>query len=276
MFIDYKNYIKDCLRGNILKCYFNIVVSYFSLLLFVLSGVISFYLFIIDTAILSKLGVFSNPILHAILCMFIVIMNLFLFYFYMYCNLKKNCCYFLVCGHTVKNNIKFNMLVKYSILRVYQFAMKSEAFIIHLLPSFFVTFFITLLLNEGISSILFVLFFACDLLLLIFGFYSFAVFIQKYQLTAYVFMENPEMQMKKIIKLSSIRMNNKCRQLFKFKCLNIFRRLLCLFIIPSLYYLPYCNIYETEFLLQKENSYMQKYAYTKKPIVFYLSPVKEN
>ncbi len=274
MFYDYKNYIKDCLRGNILKCYFYITISYISFFLFVLSSAISVYLLIIDTAILSKLGVFSNQILHASICIFTVIMNICLFYFFMYCNLQKNCCFFSVCGHTIKNKIKFNILIKYSVVRFSQFFKKLTAGIIHLLPSFVVTIFIALLLNEGISSVVFSLFIVCNILLFIFGIYAFSVFIQKYQLTTYLMMTNQSMSVKKIFELSTVRMNNKCRQLLKFKSMNIFRRLSSLFIIPSIYFLPYCNIYETEFILKKENSYMQKYAYTKKPIVFYLSPVK--
>lgn len=262
------------LNGRVLKSFYVIVSSYASFAVFLLSCISCLYLLIIDTELLVGLGVFDNIYLHAVVCALAVFENAVLFMLYIYLRLKKDI-YF--CFFEVGIDIRISLKQVYNALCVYfvKSVRKIISFLFFLCPAIIVSFIIYFLLQNGISYVLLLLFCACDLIFFVTGVYSYSVYILKYELISYVLIKYKHKKIKEIFRMSEKLMEGNCKKLFKLKLYNIPKKLLCFFILPAVYYLPYCDALETDLILAKEKPYLRKYANTAKTVVFYFKPVKE-
>ena len=70
-------------------------------------------------------------------------------------------------------------------------------------------------------------------------------------------------------------MSGRCKHLARLKMIDFFRKVPCLLVIPAVYVLPFTKATEADFSCEKEKPYMPGKAHTEKPVVFYLSPIKE-
>ena len=132
------------------------------------------------------------------------------------------------------------------------------------------------LTKQGISQHSLITFILVDIFLLFIGIYSDVVYIQKYHLLPLVLFENQDKNIREIFKLSAKKMNGICKDLLILKISNFPKKILCLFIVPAIYYLPFYHAVEADFVMQKEKPYMLRRAYTEKPIVFYFKEIKES
>lgn len=264
---------KTNLQGRILKSFSVIMFSFVSFIFFISSSFCCIYLLIIDTTFLGNLGIFENQYVHAAVCAFAVIENMILFMLHIYTKIRKDCYFYFI-----DENFKISINTVYKAIVVYSLkaAKKIISFILFNFPFTAVFVLIINLLQQGISYFSLITFSVCDIVLLIAGLYSYSVYIQKYQLLPFVLIQNQDESIRNIFSLSAKLMNGKCKILLKLKISNLPKKLLCLFVIPLFYYLPYCKAVEADFVLQKEKPHMRRKAYTEKPIVFYFKPVKEN
>lgn len=273
MFTENKANAKYNLQGRVLKSFFIIFGSHLSFLIFLLSSFFCLYLLIINTDFLGSLGVFENQYIHAMICAFAVIENFTLLMFHIYLKLRKDV-YFYLFDEKIRISASivfkaFNIYTLKTIKKIFLFFTFTFPFTVVAVLMFF-------LLQNGISYLTLITFSACDAVLLIVGLYTFAVYIQKYQLLPFVLIQNRNENIREIFALSAKKMNGMCKNLMILKIRNLPKNLLCILIIPSFYYLPYCRAVESDFVLEKEKPYMRRKAYTEKPIVFYFNPVKEN
>lgn len=276
MFFENKKNAKINLHGNIMKSFFVILLSFLSFFVCVLSCFCCVYFLLIDTSFLAEIGVFNNQYALAGVCAFAIAENIFLLLFSVYVKLRKDCYFYSL----YENNIKKNISVVSVIKAFYVFAIKSlkkiTALILFLLPFTVVSAGIIFLLKKGISHSILSCLIICAFSLLSVGLYSYAVYVQKFYLVTFVFLKNKNTRIKEIFELSEKMMNNKCKKILKLKIINLPKKLLCLLVIPAIYYLPYCKVIETDFSLQNEKPHMRRKSYAEKPIVFYFKPIKEN
>lgn len=263
------------LQGKILKSYFIILGSYTSFFVFVLSCFSCIYLLVINTEFLSGSGIFDNQYIHAAVCAFAVIENIILFMLHIYIRLKKDV-YFYFIDECVDLKIPVSSVCKACCIYSFKAVKKMLLLLLFISPFAVVSTLILSFLEYGISYYLLILFFVCDFVLLVTGVYSYAVYIQKYELLPLLLMKNQDKSIKEIFVLSAASMNGKCKNLFRLKLQNVPKKILCLFVFPSVYFLPYCKTVEAEYVFQNKKPYMRRKAHTEKPIVFYFKPIKEN
>ena len=274
MFKENMKNTKINLQGRLLKSFFVIVSSFASFAIFLLSCISCLYLLIIDTEFLSNSGLFNSSYIHASVCAFAVVENIILFMLYIYLRLKKDI-YF--CFFEDGLDIKISLSHVYQAVCVYfvKTVRKCISFLVFLCPAIIVSCIIYSLLQNGTSYSLLILFFVSDFVLLITGVYSYAVYIQKYEMISYVLIKFKYKKIKAIFDMSEKLMEGNCRKLLKLKLCNIPEKLLCLLILPAVYCLPYCKALESDFISAKEKPYLRKFANTEKAVVFYFKPLKE-
>ena len=95
-------------------------------------------------------------------------------------------------------------------------------------------------------------------------------------LISVILYRHKDLNLKGIFHMSEIKMSGRCKQLARLKLSNFFRKIPCLLVIPAIFILPFIKATEADFAIEKEKPYMPKKAHTEKPVVFYLSPIKEN
>ena len=156
------------------------------------------------------------------------------------------------------------------------FAKKITGFLLFNLPFSSLSVLMLFFFQQGISVYSAVVFLSCDIILLFFGMYSFFVYIQKYQLISVILYRHKEMSIKDVFHMSEIKMSGRCKYLARLKLRNIFLKIPCILVIPAIFLLPFIKATEADFSIEKEKPYMPKKAHTEKPVVFYLSPIKEN
>lgn len=274
MFKDNIDNVKINLHGRVLKSFFVIVRSYASFAVFILSCVSCIYLLIIDTDFLSSSGIFDNAYLHATVCAFAVFENIILFMLYIYLRLKMDI-YFCFFEESLDIKISTTHVCEAICVYALKTIKKFFWFLFFLCPVFVVSVFIYCSLLNGVSYILLSLFSASDFILLITGVYSYAVYIQKYELLSYVLIKYKNKNIKMMFDMSEKLMEGNCRKLLRLKIYNFPKKVLCFLILPAVYCLPYCKSIEADFSLQKEKPYLHKKANTAKTVVFYFKPVKE-
>ena len=172
--------------------------------------------------------------------------------------------------------ISIKLLVKFIFMYTVSFAKKITGFLLFNLPFSALSVLTFFFFQQGVSVYSAVVFLCCDIILLFFGMYSFSVYIQKYQLISVILYRHKEMSMKDIFHMSEIKMSGRCKHLARLKMIDFFRKVPCLLVIPAVYILPFTKATEADFSCEKEKPYMQGKAHTEKPVVFYLSPIKEN
>ena len=274
MFKENMENTKIDLHGRVLKSFFVIMCSYSSFAVFLLSCVSCFYLLIVNTEFLSSVGIFNNSFIHAAVCALAVLENVILFMIYIYLRLKKDT-YFNFFEDAI--DIKISLSQVYQALCVYfvKTVRKCISFLFFLGPAIIISYIIYSLLQNGISYLQLILFLVSDFVLLITGGYSYAVYIQKYEMISYVLIKFKYKKIKAIFDMSEKLMEGNCRKLLKLKLCNIPKKLLCLLILPAVYYLPYCKALESDLVSAKEKPYLRKFANTEKSVVFYFKPLKE-
>ncbi len=262
------------LQGRIFKCFFVILSSYVSFFVFVSSSFCCIYLLIINIEFLSVLGVFENQYIHAAVCAFAVVENIILFILHIYTRLKKD---IYICFNEEMYDTHIPVRIVYKACCAYflKVIKKSICCLLYISPFTVISVLIYSFLQDGMSYFLLILFVLSDVVLLITGLYSYFVFTQKYEMMPFVLMKNHDKSIRDIFVLSATLMNGKCRNLLRLKLQNIPKKLLCLFIFPCVYFLPYCKAVEADYIVSKEKPYMRRKAYTEKPIVFYFKPIKE-
>lgn len=263
------------LQGRTLKSFFVILESFLSFFVFVLSSFSCVYLLVVDTELLSSAGVFDNKYIHVAVCALAVIENIILFMLHIYIKLKKDV-YFYFTDESIDIQIPVRSVVKACHIYSLKTVKKFLAFLLYICPFSAVSVLIFSFLQHGISYFLLILFSVCDFVLLIAGVYSYSVYIQKYELLPFVLIKYQDKNTKDIFNTSAKIMNGKCRNMLRLKFNNFPKIILCLFIFPCIYYLPYCKTVESDYILSKEKPYMRRNAHTEKPVVFYFEPIKEN
>ena len=275
MFTENKKNAKFNLQGRILKSYSAILSSFLSFVVFVLSSICCIYLLVIDTDFLGCYGVFDNQIIFIAICASAVAINIVLVMLHIYLKLRKDV-YFYYYDGTENLSISVNTVCKAFCIYALKFIKKILYLMFFICPFVAVSFLIISLLQQGTSMLSLILFTVFDIFLFFIGIYSYMVYIQKNHLLPLVLVENQEKSIREIFKLSAVKMNGICKDLLRLKISNFPKKLLCLFVLPCIYYLPYCCAIESDFILQKEKPYMRRRAYTEKPIIFYFKEIKEN
>lgn len=276
MFAENRENVKYNLQGRALKSFLVVFSSFISIFIFILSSLCCLYLLIVNTDFLGDLGVFNNQYIHAAVCAFAVIENIILLMLHIYLKLRKDLYFYFICENI--SDLRISIRTLYTALSIYALktVKKIISFIFFSFPFMAVLILLINLLQQGISHLVLLIFSVCDTILMVAGLYSYAVYVQKYQLATFSLIKNQDKNVREHFAFSAKLMNGKCKNLLKLKIINLPKKLLCLFIIPAFYYLPYCKITEADYILQKEKPYMRRKAYTEKPIVFYFEPVKEN
>ena len=274
MFRKNKENAKFNLQGRMLKSFSVILLSSLSFVCFVLSSVCCMYLLIVNTELLSSIGVFDNQIALIAVCAIAVMENIVLLLLHIYLKLKKDVYFYHFDESEIRNPL--NIVCKALIIYTFKFVKKLFVFILFASPFSAVSVLIFSLLKSGVSYFMLTIFVIADLFLLIAGLYSYMVYVQKYHLLPMVLFENQDKNIREIFKISTEKMNGICKDTAKLKICNLPKRLMCLFIVPMVYYLPFCRAVESDFVLQKEIPYMRRKAYTEKPIVFYFKRIKDS
>lgn len=275
MFDDIKKSAKIDLQGSIIKCFFKQFSVFLSFLLFVLSGFVCIWFLIIDTAPLASIGIFDNVFLHITVCAFAVAENMVLFSFYLYCKLKSDAYFFnMVFPCDFLLNIK--SVVKYLSVYITEIICRLSAFIMFFLPCAVVSFIAVKMLENGVSRPFFAILASCFIILFSLAVYSYAVFSCKYSMLTFAVLSDADLPVKEIFRLAQKLTNGKCKRMYRLKICNIPKYLLSLFVLPSVYCMPYCKISTYELLLDDKKPYVPEKAHTEKSVVFYFSPIKEN
>lgn len=263
------------LRGRYVKSFFMIFGCYVSITAFISSCLSCVYLLVINTEFLGGIGLFNNQYFYAAGCVFAVIENIILFMLHIYIKLKKDV-YFYFIDESVDMHIPVGDVCKACCVYILKAVKKILYFLLYFCPFAVVSALIFSFLKHGISYFLLISFSVCDFILLIAGVYAYTVYIQKYELLPFVLIKYQDKRITDVFSLSAKLMNGKCKNLLRLKLHNLPKKLLCLFIIPAVYYLPFCKTVETDFVLSKEKPYMRRKAHTEKPVVFYFKPIKES
>lgn len=274
MLEDIRRNAKITLQGNVINCFSKQFSVFLSLLLFVLSSIVCVWFLIIDTAPLASIGVFDNIFLHIAVCAFAVMENLILFSVYLYSKLKADAYFYkLVCPCNFTLNLK--TVVKYFSVFLAEKICKISAFVMFFLPCGVVFHLAVKMLGTGVSKAIFAILISCFCILLSLSVYSYSVFICKYGMLTFVVLSDADLSVSEIFRTSQKLTNGKCKMSYKLKINNLPRYLLCLFIFPAVYCLPYCKMIKNELLMEDKKPYVPKKAHTEKSIVFYFDPVKE-
>lgn len=275
MFDEIKRSTELNLQGSVIKCFFKQASVAVSFLLFVLSSIVCVWFLIVDTSLLASIGIFDNIFLHISVCAFAVMENLILFSVFLYSKLKADAYFYkLVCPCNFTLNLK--TVVKYFSVFLAEKICKISAFVMFFLPCGVVFHLAVKMLETGVSKAIFAILVSCFCILLSLSVYSYSVFICKYGMLTFAVLSDADLSVTEIFRISQKLTNGKCKRLYKLKISNLPRYLLCLFIFPAVYCLPYCKMIKNELLMEDKKPYVPKKAHTEKSIVFYFDPVKES
>ena len=275
MFRGNKENAKFNLQGRIFKSFCVILFSSLSFVVFVLSCISCMYLLVVNTDFLSSIGVFDNQIALITVCAFAVMENIVLLLLHIYLKLKKDV-YFYYFDESENIRILLNTVCKALSIYMLKFIKKLFMLIFFISPFSAILVLIFSLLKSGVSYFTLTIFLIADLFLFTAGICSYIAYIQKYHLLPLVLFENQDENIREIFKLSAEKMNGICKDTAKLKICNFPKRVLSLFVLPMVYYLPLCRAIESDFALKKEIPHMRRKAYAEKPIVFYFKQITEN
>lgn len=256
---------KSLMKNNIIRSFFVYLSDYLSLILFFTSLISVFYLFIFDTTFLTSIGVYTNELTLGIVSFIAVSEITILYFIYYYAKLRK-CEYFSV---NIKTDITFYDTVRISILSLITLIKKIVLLFIFLSP-FMLTVSATFILEDNLypSDVIYV-FVGCASLLFVFGLIFYRMYILKFSLVNYVFLNNKNLSYTDIYNKAENMTDGKIIRLFILKTMNLPKKTASLLVFPSMYFLPFCLYSEYDFLLQKENPYPSDED-TEKSVVFYL------
>ncbi len=256
---------KSLMKNNIIRSFFFYLSDYLSLALCLTSLMSVIYLFIFDTSFLASIGVYTNELTLGIVSFIAVSEITILYFIYYYAKLRK-CEYFSV---NIKTDITFYDIVRFSILSLITFIKKIVLLFIFLSP-FMLTVSATFILDDKMyPENVFYLFVGCASLLFVFGLIFYRMYILKFSLVNYVFLNNKNLSYTEIYNKSESMTDGKIIRLFILKTINLPKKTASLLVFPSMYFLPFCLYSEYDFLLQKENPYPSAED-TEKSVVFYL------
>lgn len=256
---------KSLMKNNIIRSFFVYLSDYLSLILFFTSLISVFYLFIFDTTFLTSIGVYTNELTLGIVSFIAVSEITILYFIYYYAKLRK-CEYFSV---NIKTDITFYDTVRISILSLITLIKKIVLLFIFLSP-FMLTVSATFILDDKMypENVIY-LFVGCASLLFVFGLIFYRMYILKFSLVNYVFLNNKNLSYTDIYNKAENMTDGKIIRLFILKTMNLPKKTASLLVFPSMYFLPFCLYSEYDFLLQKENPYPSDED-TEKSVVFYL------
>ncbi len=255
MYKDIQTSAKIDLSGKYLKTFFKIIISKLSLIILLTSlTVCTFCLIFVNFKSF-------NMLLFALLvsCMENIILVLF------WSCLRINEIAFV---NRINIEVSLKLLLKFIILNIVCIVRKIINFILFLFPALVFTSFIYSLNKNSAPTNIVILLLTADVLIFFAGLISFFVYIKKYHLASLVILEDDALKLKDIFTLSAKKMNGKCFKFFLFKMYNLPKRLLSLLIFPAIYFLPYCEFSEFNFITEKP--YLTKKSNTEKSVVFYL------
>ena len=253
------------MKGNVIKSFTAYLSDILSFILFVTSSVSVIYFFLFDTSFLASIGVYENELTLGIASFFAVIELTALYFIHFYFRLKKNL--YFSCSEKVK--ITFFDTIRAAVLAFVTFIKKLFALFAFMSPFLLSVSAIYFLIEGGYSQNVIFLCVGSSSLLFVFGLMFYRMYILKYSLIFYVLTNNGHLTLKEIYEVSENLTDGKIIGLFILKLLNIPKKLFSFFIIPLIYYLPYCKYCEYNFLLQKENPYSESMN-TDKSVVFYV------
>ncbi len=256
---------KSLMKNNIIRSFFFYLSDYLSLALCLTSLMSIIYLFIFDTSFLASIGVYTNELTLGIVSFIAVSEITILYFIYYYAKLRK-CEHFSV---NIKTDITFYDTVRFSILSLITLIKKIVLLFIFLSP-FMLTVSATFILEDNLfSSEVIYVFVGCASLLFVFGLIFYRMYILKFSLVNYVFLNNKKLSYTEIYNKSESMTDGKIIRLFILKTMNLPKKTASLLVFPSIYFLPFCLYSEYDFLLQKENPYPSD-GDTEKSVVFYL------
>ncbi len=260
------------LDGRFFKSFLISVSKYATFFLMISVLFFSSYLLFIDTLFLEKIGVFNNDYSTVIACAVFVIVNISLFFLHIASSLLTDV-YF-----TFSEAVKMDLflILKACCMYFLLFVKKILCFILFMAPSFFASSVLGYLSLKGTYLPVLAITGVAFLLLFIVGLYFYSVFKQKYRLVPYFLINSSTHSVNESFKSAALQTDGKCHRLLFLEIYNFPKKLLCLIILPAIYFLPVIKTVEFSFLLQKENPYMRRKAHTEKTVVFYFEPVKEN
>lgn len=256
---------KSLMKNNIIRSFLIYLSDYLSLVLFFTSLLSVIYLFIFDTSFLASVGVFKNELTLGVTSFIAVSEITALYFIYYYAKLRK-CEYFSL---NYQTDVTFYDTVRYSILSIFTFLKKTCLLFMFLSPFMLTVSSIFILEDKLYPEKVIYLFVGCASLLFAAGLIFYRMYILKYSLVTNVFLNNKNLSYSDIYNKVENLTDGKIIGLFILKVINMPERILSLFLIPAVYYLPFCLFSEYDFLLQKENPYPDK-ADTEKSVVFYL------
>ncbi len=261
------NYLtaKSLIKNNIVRSFAVYCSDFLSFLLLITSSVSVIYLFIFDTTFFTSIGVFTNDLTLGIASFLAVTEITALYYIHYYFKLKKNI-YFSVCDNA---EITFYDTFRCSLLTLITLLKKMFTFFVFMSPFMLTVSAIYYLHENGYSQNVIYISVGCATLLFISGLVFFRMYILKYTLINYVFINNKNLPLSEIFRKAENLSDGKLIRLFILRIYNLPKKLLSVFLFPAVYYLPYCHFSEYDFLLQKENPYSVTLN-TDKSVVFYM------
>ena len=253
------------LKGKRVKSFAIAASPFVSFIFLLLSILSSFYLLVIDTDLLSNLGIFKNMYLHLIVCLILFSVNVILLCFHIY--LRIYCKNYFIFYSIEKINMK--IIFKAFILYIALFFIKTLQFIFFIMPFMIVLLYTINIFEKGVSIAHFALLSVCSPILLFCGIAAFSICSQRYFLAdVFLYVENNK-SIRNAIKQSAIKMNGKCRRSAFFDVYSIYMKFLSLFLIPAVYFIPEIKAQKAYCVLEKEIPYVNKRQHTEKTIVFY-------
>ncbi len=261
------NYLsaKSFMKNNLLRSFAVYSSDLLSLLLFFTSLISVIYFFLFDTKFFASLGVFTNEVTLGLASFIAVIEITALYFIHFYCKLRKTA-FFSFCDNsefTLYDTARFSLLILIvNIKKLFSLFVFFSPFLLTVSAIFY-------LHDSGYPQSIIYLFVSCSSLLFISGLVFFRMYILKYSLVPYVFINYRNLSVSDVFRKSDDMTDGKIIRLFILKTFNLPKKMLSLFLLPALYFLPYCLYSEYDFLLQKENPYSYS-VNTDKSVVFYM------
>lgn len=265
MYDDLRKDVLFLLDGKYLKSFFISTSKFVTFFLMLSVLFFSSYLLFFDTAFLEKIGVFSNEYTLIIVCGVFVVVNFSLFLIHISASLV--CDTYFAFSETGKMNL---YLITKAIMMYFLLNLKKIiSFFGFIFPAVLSSAILGYLYIKGIYLSVIAVSGVAVFILFVVGIYHYSVYKQKYQLVPYYFLLLQNHNMRESFKKASSQSDGKCHRLLFLKIYNFPKKLMSLLIFPAVYFFPVTKTMEFSFLLQKENPYMQRKAYTEKSVVFY-------
>lgn len=257
-----------CLKNNITKLSFQIILSRLLNLIFIFYFFFVFYLLVFDTSYIVSINLYENNYIAIAVCVLATIIGMLIFVASQWNSFLAKIKLYSTFEKIDIPKFSFSLIFKRFIIRTIIAFLKTGTIIMFLFPSAVLFLSIIKMLNDGLSVyVLTVVFIGCVFLAFLCLFSSVCI-NQRYLMCDYCLCVNRKLSVIKIIKMSAYLMNGRCGKVVKYNSAHLMASVFGL-IIPLFTVIQNSSVFIIA--TDKIIPYVQRYAHTEKPLVFYFN-----